>query len=176
MDWSYDLTNLVEALGEIERYDVLQGVRGPVWSWRTLTSDRSDNVRKAVISTINYLLVRLLFGLPLQDYQNITVYRRALLQSLDLETDSAFTSPEMLLKAWWKGARFLEVPTRFVPRRQGQSKGTRVRFISAAVRDIITCWWRWIVLGQRTERGRGLVTHWQAAVPASSRESLTSGQ
>lgn len=162
VDWSYSLDHMVEAFGEIERFDALQGVRPPVWSREGLER-RSDNAVKALISTVNYLLVRTLFGLPFGDYQNVTVYRRPLLQSLELEANSAFTNPEMLLKAWWKGARFLVVPVPFVKRRRGKASGTRLRFIVAAIRDILKYWWRWKVCGRRADQGRGQVSHWRPA-------------
>jgi glycosyltransferase involved in cell wall biosynthesis len=168
VDESYDLTNLVAAMGEIARYDILQGVRGPAWSWRTLTRARSDSFMKAVISTANYLLVRVLFQLPLQDYQNITIYRRQLVQSLELESNSAFTSPEMLLKSWWKGARILEVPTPFRPRTTGSGKGTKSRFVLAAVRDIFHWWWRWSVLHRDPTRQKGSVARWNGGQIISS--------
>jgi glycosyltransferase involved in cell wall biosynthesis len=157
VDWSYDLTSLIEALPELERVDVLQGYRGPILSRRTWRQQRSDSAWKALVSVANYFLVRLLFRLPLRDYQNITVYPTRLLQSLELESQSAFTSPEMLLKSWWKGATFLEVPVPFRPRRRGRGKGTRLRAIAAAVRDILVWFWRWQVLGRRRDRGRGRI-------------------
>jgi glycosyltransferase involved in cell wall biosynthesis len=164
VDWSYDLTCLVEALPELARVDVLQGYRGPILSRGTWCQQRSDTAWKAFVSVVNYLLVRLLFGLPLRDYQNITVYPTRLLQGLHLESNSAFTSPEMLLKAWWKGATFLEVPVPFRPRRLGRGKGTRPRAIAAALRDILVWFWRWRVLGRRPDRGRGRVVAFRPLV------------
>ena len=157
VDWSYDLTNLVDALAEIDSYDLLQGVREPVWSPRNWLG-RSDSVWKTLVSVTNYLLIRLLFRLPLQDYQNVTVYRRTALQALALESESAFTGPEMLLKSWWAGARILEVPTPFVPRERGKGTGTRPRVVFATVHDAFLYWWRWVIANRREVRGKGTVT------------------
>src|SRR5262249_27523176 len=112
VDWSYDLSHLVESVDLLERYDVLQGFRGPVFSLRSLTA-RSDNPFKVVVSLVNWTIIRLLFGLPLRDFQNIAVYHTHFLQSLTIESNSAFTGPEMLLKAYWKGAVIKEVPVPF---------------------------------------------------------------
>jgi glycosyltransferase involved in cell wall biosynthesis len=157
VDWAYDVRYLARALNELASVDVLQGVRLDTTSPRAMIGDRSDNPYKGLVSVVNYGLVRLLFGLPLRDYQNVTVYPRRLIQSVTLESESAFTNPECLLKTWWRGATFKEVPVPFVKRRQGRGTGTRPRAIVAAIRDILYWWVRWILLGQRADRGRGRV-------------------
>lgn len=159
VDWSYDIDLLGQCLHLLADHDVLQGVRYDTVSWRGLGS-RSDTPRKGIVSIVNYLLVRLLFRLPLADYQNVTVYPRELIQSAVLETESAFTNPECLLKTWWKGARFKEVPVGFLKRERGQAKGTKPKAIFAAVRDILRWWTRWIVLDGRQDTLRGQVTRW----------------
>ena len=35
---------------------------------------RSDTIAKAIVSITNYLLIRLLFRVPLSDYQNVCIY------------------------------------------------------------------------------------------------------
>jgi glycosyltransferase involved in cell wall biosynthesis len=157
VDWSYDIRYLMQALNDLASVDVLQGVRVGTTSARGLVGDRSDTPYKGLVSVVNYRLVRLLFRLPLHDYQNVTVYPRQLIQSVTLETESAFTNPECLLKTWWRGATFKEVPVPFVKRRRGEGKGTRPRAIVAAVTDIVSWWIRWILLGRRADRGRGRV-------------------
>jgi uncharacterized membrane protein YbhN (UPF0104 family) len=158
-DWAYDIARLGENLGYLAHYDILQGFRQGTLSLRGLFY-RSDNWRKAVISITNYLLVRFLFRLPLHDYQNVTVYPRRLIQSVTLESESAFTNPECLLKTWWSGARFKEVPVGFLKRQHGQAKGTRFKVILASIGDIFGWWWRWIVRGRRQDHGRGVVHYW----------------
>ncbi len=163
VDWSYDITNIGACIGLVQQYDVLQGVRSNIKTLPELFQRRSDNPYKAVISIVNYLLVRLLFQLPLSDFQNVTVYPRGLIQSIQLESESAFTNPECLLKAWWKGATIKEIPTPFMRRRNGQAKGTRPKAILTAIEDVFRWWFRWIILGKRTDKGRGKVIRWNEA-------------
>ena len=160
VDWSYDLTVLATSLHLLRRYDILQGVRTNALSPATAFRMRSDTPGKALISLVNYLLIRMLFRLPLHDYQNVTVYPRRLIQSIELETESAFTSPECLLKVWWKGVTIKEVPVVFLKRQRGEAKGTRPRAIWVAVRDIVRFWWLRVVLGRRADRQRGRVVPW----------------
>ena len=57
--------------GELRSYDVLQGVRPGEFSFRALRS-RSDSVYKGLVSLTNYTLIRVLFQLPFDDFQNVT--------------------------------------------------------------------------------------------------------
>lgn len=157
VDWAYDIRYLAHALNDLASVDVLQGVRVDTTSARGMVGSRSDNPYKGLVSVVNYRLIRMLFRLPMADYQNVTVYPRGLIQSVTLETESAFTNPECLLKTWWRGASFKEVPVPFVKRQQGRGKGTRPRAILAAIADIFRWWLQWIVLNRRADRGRGRV-------------------
>ena len=158
VDWAYDISGLAQALPLLREFDILQGVRVNALT-ATAFSLRSDTSWKGLISHTNYRLVRLLFQLPLNDYQNVTVYPRALLQSFEFETDSSFMNPELLLKAWWSGASFCEVAIPFVKRARGVAKGTRWTSILRSVRDIFYWWFVWIVLGRRTQKLTGRVVH-----------------
>jgi glycosyltransferase involved in cell wall biosynthesis len=160
VDWSYDITTMMQNLHLLRHCDILQGYRPPVTSLETL-GKRSDNVTKGIISLGNYLVIRSLFWLPLLDYQNITFYPRRLLQSIHLESDSSFLGPEMLLKTWWKGMVFQEVPVPFIKRARGEGKGTRLKAIYRSINDILGWWWQWVACGQRPDRKSGKVVRWE---------------
>lgn len=157
VDWSYDIRHLARALPKLKDVDVLQGVRRNAMTVDGIIERRSDSAYKGLVSLVNYWLIRLLFRLPIGDYQNVTVYPRHLIQSILLESESSFTNPECLLKTWWRGATFLEVPVPFVKRQRGIGKGTRPGAVLTAIKDILYWWNRWLVLGRRTNRGRGSV-------------------
>jgi glycosyltransferase involved in cell wall biosynthesis len=160
VDWSYDLSRLAEYLPYLGRdCDVLQGIRRGTVSIKGLFHERSDTTWKGIVSVVNYLLVRALFRLPVYDYQNVTVYPTHLIQSVALESQSAFTNPECLLKVWWKGATIREFPVPFLKRRKGVAKGTRLRVVLRSIADIFYWWCRWIVLGRRSDKGKGRVIH-----------------
>lgn len=149
VDWSYDLRNLRAYLELLKHYDVVQGVRqtvsggAGVFKLIATMGRRSDNRRKAVVSIVNYLLVRALFGVPLSDYQNVTFYRTGPLQRLPLEGNSSFLNPEMLIRSYAAGLRFIEVPIPFLRRGEGNGKGTRLRAIARSLREIFSAWCRW---------------------------------
>jgi glycosyltransferase involved in cell wall biosynthesis len=170
VDWSYDITTMMQNLHLLRHCDVLQGYRPPVNSLETL-GKRSDNFTKGVISVGNYLVIRSLFWLPLLDYQNITVYPRRLIQSFHLESDSSFLGPEMLLKAWWSGMVFQEVPVPFIKRARGEGKGTRLKAICRSISDILGWWWHWVANGNRPYRKSGKVVRWENRPPAQPQAS-----
>lgn len=178
VDWGHDITFFRAFLEFLRTHDVVAGVRrAPVkcdpqflkpflgifnlLGIKHLTR-RSDTVSKAMVSVINYLLVRLLFRIPLSDYQNVVFYPTSLVQSLSKESDSAFVNPELLFKAYWKGARIAEVPISHIPRDAGEAKGTRLPAIWAAVKDVFKFWFKWVVLGKMDRSKKGSVTRLNA--------------
>src|SRR4029453_13655259 len=145
VDWAYDIRELMGSLAQVAKYEVLQGVRLAPVSPLGLFAERSDHFGKGVFSPPNYMLIRFPLRLPVRDYQNVTVYPRALIQSVTLETESSFTNPECLLKTWWRGATFKEIPVPFMKRQRGRGTGSRPGAIAAAIADIFR-WWSWWIL------------------------------
>ena len=169
VDWCYDISKLRVFLEYLKTYDIVQGVRvNPVevrnnflkpfagifklFGMRHLTR-RSDTIPKAIVSLINYLVIRTLFRIPLSDFQNVTFYPSKWIQSVKYEGESSFANPEGLIKSYWNGMSIKEVPISFILRAKGEAKGTRLRAIFSSVKDILRLWLKWVVLG-----GRGHIT------------------
>ncbi|MBK9281079.1 MAG: glycosyltransferase family 2 protein [Candidatus Obscuribacter sp.] len=152
VDWSYDVKNLRVFLELLNYYDVVQGIRPtpirllsyiPILRSIYRVQKRSDNFQKAIVSLSNYYVLRILFGVKFQDFQNVTFYPSKLIQSVTLEGNSSFINPECLLRVYEKGARFIEVPIPFIPRTAGMAKGTKLRAIIASVKDTMVAWYCW---------------------------------
>jgi glycosyltransferase involved in cell wall biosynthesis len=152
VDWSYDLTHLDIFLALLEYYDVVQGVRPvpirllsyiPVIRSIYRVRTRSDNFRKAIVSLGNYYLLRILFGAPFQDFQNVTIYSAKLVQGFKMRGKTSFVNPEFLIRSYVAGNRFIEVPIPFIRRSHGKAKGTKLRTILRSVVDIATNWLVW---------------------------------
>jgi len=168
VDWCYDIANLRIFLEYLKTFDIVQGVRRkPVavriklfkpiaavlklFGMKHLTK-RSDTISKAIVSVVNYILIRILFRVPLSDFQNVTFYPTQWIQSIQWEARSSFANPEGLIKSYWAGKTIKEVPINFIPRVKGGGKGTKVTSMINSVKDIFRLWFKWIVL-----RRRGLV-------------------
>lgn len=156
VDWAYDIEAFKPHFDELRRYDVLQGVRPGEYSLSTLRK-RSDSLYKGIVSLTNYTLIRTLFRLPFDDFQNVTICPARLAQTLSLESEGSFTNPEVMMKLYWGGASFLQVPVLFQKRGRGKGTGTRVGAIVQSVNDIVGNWFRWVVLGHYPARHRGTV-------------------
>ncbi len=152
IDWSYDLKNLRICLELLNYYDVVVGIRPypirlfsyiPFLRSMYRIKSRSDNLQKAIVSLGNYYVLRILFGIPFQDFQNIFFFKAELLRSFELKGDSSFISPQMLLKAYEKGAKFIEVPIKFIPRKAGEAKGTKPTSILKSIKEISSHWLDW---------------------------------
>jgi hypothetical protein len=136
----------------LRHFDVVQGIR-PIPA-RPLTyipfiksfyrlPSRSDSFEKAIVSLGNYYLLRLLFGVPFHDFQNITFYSTKMIKNISLQGNSSFVNPQCLFKAYREGLRFIEVPIRFIPRKKGVGKGTKVSSILESVGEIFSNWISW---------------------------------
>ena len=173
IDWCYDISRLRIFLECLRTYNIVQGVRrNPVevkikllkpfaallklFGMKHLTR-RSDTFQKAVSSLLNYVLIRVLFRVPLSDFQNVTFYRTSWIQSLKPESSSSFSNPEMLLKSHWNGMSIKEVPISFLVRNKGEAKGTRPAAIISSVKDIFRLWFRWVLLRKRGTIRKGKI-------------------
>jgi glycosyltransferase involved in cell wall biosynthesis len=167
VDWSYDIDALRIYLELLKHYDVVQGIRPvperllsyiPVLRSIYRIKGRSDNLWKAMVSLGNYYVQRILFGVHFHDFQNVTFYPTRLVQSLNLGAVTPFVNPEMLIKAFYRGSRFIEVPISFIPRSKGEAKGTKLGTIIRTVADILKHWcsWGWkirLLFSERCNRG-----------------------
>jgi glycosyltransferase involved in cell wall biosynthesis len=173
VDWCYDISDLRLFLEYLRTYDIVQGVRRkPVdvkvkffkplvsilnlFGMKHLTR-RSDTLQKAIVSLVNYFLIRLLFEVPLSDFQNVTFYSTKWIQSIQYEAKSSFANPEGLIKSYWNGMSIKEVPISFIPRSKGKAKGTSLKAIANSVKDILKLWFKWVILGKRGEIRKGKI-------------------
>ncbi|MCB9948477.1 MAG: glycosyltransferase family 2 protein [Rhodospirillaceae bacterium] len=152
VDWSYDLRHARRFLALLGHFDFVKGMRPlPLGVRHRLASlcsararrARSDTLWGAVVSLSNFHLVRLLFGVPFEDYQNIVFGRRDIARRYPTSSRGAFANPELLIKAYCDGLRILEVPIAFAPRRQGRGKGARLAFVLRSLWDVLCCWLAW---------------------------------
>ena len=152
VDWSYDLSRLRVFLELLKHFDVVQGIRPvpirllsyiPVVRSIYRIQGRSDTVYKAVISLANYYILRILFGVRFHDFQNVTFYPTAMIHQIELVGRTSFANPELLLKSYYRGARFIEVPIRFIKRDLGMAKGTKIKTVLRSLVDTARNWISW---------------------------------
>src|ERR1700757_4328448 len=152
IDWSYDLSDLRIFLELMDHFGLVVGVRPvpirllayiPVVRSIYRVRTRSDDFIRAMVSLVNYYVLRILFGLNVHDFQNIQFHRTKTLQSFELKGESSFLGIEMMIRARSIGLDLIEVPIRFLPRTKGVSKGIRPSAIWKSCRDIARNWLGW---------------------------------
>lgn len=137
VDMFYDTADLSRFLPHLGEFDLIQGVR----------TDLQANPWKRKLTTfVNYWLIRLLFGIPLSEFQNVKVFKRTLMERIRLEAESGFVNAEVGIKAYYLGARIKEVAMTFQPRRGGGSKGAPPALLWRTLADVLGLWFQWVIL------------------------------
>lgn len=138
-DLAMDPADLHKYLEVAQQADIVVGNRSDI---------RDYSLPRVIVHYINIGLVRMLFGMPLHQFQYISLYRLATLRQFEIEyAGSAFFLAEILIKARAMGSRLTEVQVRYVPRTTGRATGAKLVLVVTTVRDIIRFWWRWVRRG-----------------------------
>jgi len=133
-DLPVDLAQLPRAvrLLEYQEADLLAGYR----------FDRTSEGLHRVLYTIGYhVLIRLLFGLRIRDVNfAFKLFRRSLLQRIELKSEGSFIDAELLLRARKAGAVMIQLGLDYFPRTRGPSKLSSLRVIAAILQEMAGQW------------------------------------
>jgi len=91
---------------------------------------------RRTLSTGNRLFNKLILRLNVRDINWVKAYKRVELKKLDLELRSSLVESEICAKFKILGFEFLEVPSQYLPRVQGISKGNSKSIVTKAVGDM----------------------------------------
>jgi glycosyltransferase involved in cell wall biosynthesis len=99
--------------------------------------NRDSSFLAKSLSIAERFLYRLLFG-PLPRFQGVVMFRRALLDELELKSTGRGWGVlmELIVRASREGYRLISVPTVMRPRMQGRSKVNNVRTIWANLKQV----------------------------------------
>jgi len=133
-DLPVDLGQLPRAvrLLEYQQADLLAGYR----------FDRTSEGLHRALYTIGYhVLIRLLFGLRIRDVNfAFKLFRRSLLQRIELKSEGSFIDAELLLRARQAGAVMIQLGLDYFPRTRGPSKLSSLGVIAAILREMAGQW------------------------------------
>lgn len=121
-----------------------------------MSAYRFDRTSEGILRTLYTLaysaLVRTLFGLRLRDINfSFKLFRRALLEEIELRSQGSFIDAEFLIRARNAGARIIQMGVDYFPRTRGQSS-----LASPAV-----------ILGILVEMARLAPELWRSRLPAA---------
>jgi glycosyltransferase involved in cell wall biosynthesis len=132
-DNQFDLDELEAFLPWTERVDVVAGYR----------IDRQDHFIRKLYAFLWNRAMRVLFYVPVRDIDcAFKVFRRSLLERLDIESGGAMVNTELMVKLGRSGAAVVEIGVTHYPRTAGQARGASPKVIFRAGRELAGMYWR----------------------------------
>jgi glycosyltransferase involved in cell wall biosynthesis len=137
-DAQYDASEITRCIDAASsEIDVVQGYK----------VGRGDPWYRKVIGRVYHHAVKLLFNLHVRDTDcDFRMFRRDLLDRVELGSTSGVICVEMMRKFERVGARFVEVPVSHFTRPHGRSQFFRIPAITRSAVQLLTLWWRLMVL------------------------------
>jgi glycosyltransferase involved in cell wall biosynthesis len=127
-DLQFDLSQLGRFAELSDEHDAIVGYR----------LERKDPWGRIAAAAVWNRLVHAVFGLPLRDVDcAFKLIRRKFLYALELESDGAMISTELLVGLLRRDARIVELPVEHLPRTAGRQSGTNPRVVARALRELI---------------------------------------
>jgi len=128
-DLQFDLREIEHLLAHVEEFDIVAGYRAP----------RRDPFGRRFLAWGWGVLVRGLFGLRVRDIDcAFKVFRRPVLDAIEVASIGAFVNTEILVRARRAGFRIREVPVSHHPRIAGRAKGASPRVVWRAIVELST--------------------------------------
>jgi glycosyltransferase involved in cell wall biosynthesis len=105
-------------------------------------STRKDPFYRWLNSRMYGFLIRFLFGLKVRDLNcALKVFRKQVIDDIEIESKAALVNAEILIKARKKGyTRIKEVPVKHYPRTVGKQTGANLMVIIRTFREIFRLW------------------------------------
>lgn len=128
-DLQFHLSEIGSLLSAFETADVVVGYR----------IKRRDPWHRLVIAGVYHVVLRTVFDLHVRDVDcAFKLFERRVVDSLvgELESRSAFISPELVIRAELAGYRITEVGVTHYPRTAGKSGGATVEVILRTIREM----------------------------------------
>ena len=101
---------------------------------------RRDPLARRIASATYRRLMRLLFGLSLDDINWVKIYPTALIRQITIESTGPFIDTEILVKTHRLGARIKQIDVPHYPRIAGKATGAGMRAMAKTFLDLLRLW------------------------------------
>lgn len=126
-DGQFDVAELPKLVELLDRCDLAVGYR----------IDRADNPIRRLNAFCWGVLIRAMFGLKVRDIDcAFKLLPRSLISAIELRSEGAMISAELLAKARYRGLRIAEVGVSHRPRTAGEQTGASPKVILRAFREL----------------------------------------
>jgi glycosyltransferase involved in cell wall biosynthesis len=130
-DHQFQLADLARMIPVFEGADLVAGYR----------LERSDPWHRLLVAKVYKRALRLMFGVRFLDVDcAFKLFRRNVLEAIvpELRSRSAFTSPEIMIRASLAGFKVVEVGIPHYPRTAGTAKGATLKVITRTIREMFS--------------------------------------
>ncbi len=132
MDYCFDLHDLRRMLPLLDEADIVVAAR---------ISRTGYTPYRKLTSVVNVTLLNVLFGLNLRDYNFIQLYKRKVLDAVQIKSRStSFVTPELMIRAHDLGFRLREVNIEYHAREFGVATSGNPKVILRSLRDMLRFW------------------------------------
>lgn len=126
-DAQFDLNEIDRLVALLDQCDIAVGYR----------ANRADPFMRKVNAWGWRQLIRLLFGVKVRDIDcAFKLLPKTFIDAIDLKSDGAMISAELLAKARYRGLRVAETPVTHYPRTAGNPTGANFKVIVKAFREL----------------------------------------
>jgi glycosyltransferase involved in cell wall biosynthesis len=126
-DGQFDITELKEFLGLIDKADVVIGYR----------IKRQDPFYRLLNARAYGMMIRILFGLDVKDIDcAFKLFRKTVIDEVDIEATGALASAELLIKIKKKGYKIIQKGVNHYPRMAGEQTGARLWVIFRMFKEL----------------------------------------
>lgn len=131
-DGQFDFNQLKDFVDAIRGYDIALAYR----------IKNEEPCSRRLNSKIFHILCRVLFNIQFREISSVSLWRRWVLQSIEIESDdrSAMMLPELIYKTMKKNYKFTEVPISWRKRFGGKAKGAGVKTIIKTLSGMVKLW------------------------------------
>ena len=130
-DGQFDISEIKLLLPLIKEADLVIGYR----------IKRSDPFHRWLFAKLWGTLIAVLFNMWVRDTDcAFKLIKRNVIESLDLKSNGAFISAELLIKAKKKGFKIKQVAVHHYPRKGGKQTGANIKVIMKAFYELFKLW------------------------------------
>jgi glycosyltransferase involved in cell wall biosynthesis len=132
-DGQFEASDIARLAAKVPEYDVVVGRR----------THRADPPMRRINGKAWTVLMRLLLGIRIGDIDcGLKLFRRDLLEGIDLQARGAMISAELMAQMAGRGAKICEVDVRHLPRVAGEQSGASLKVIARAFRELFLLYGR----------------------------------
>jgi cellulose synthase/poly-beta-1,6-N-acetylglucosamine synthase-like glycosyltransferase len=132
-DGQFEASDIARLAARVPEYDVVVGRR----------IHRADPLMRRINGKAWTVLMRILLGIRLGDIDcGLKLFRRDLLEGIDLQAKGAMISAELMAQLAGRGAKICEVDVHHLPRLAGEQSGASLKVIARAFRELFLLYGR----------------------------------